>query len=136
SCGTTTRTKTEWRDWKAAIAQQRSGGGAKCTICVFFFSSRRRHTRLQGDWSSDVCSSDLNQPEQQASYNQEQKQHKWFEGGFGRSEERRVGKECRYRWSPYYEKKKMMNAGRITQYTANMIDPSVLLQFSIAIAIS
>src|SRR5256885_3466352 len=27
--------------------------------CVFFFSSRRRHTRLQGDWSSDVCSSDL-----------------------------------------------------------------------------
>src|SRR5205807_3256072 len=26
----------------------------------FFFSSRRRHTRLQGDWSSDACSSDLN----------------------------------------------------------------------------
>src|SRR5574341_1219649 len=26
---------------------------------VFFFSSRRRHTRLVGDWSSDVCSSDL-----------------------------------------------------------------------------
>src|SRR5256885_10897815 len=26
---------------------------------VLFFSSRRRHTRLQGDWSSDVCSSDL-----------------------------------------------------------------------------
>src|SRR5688500_19759112 len=25
----------------------------------FFFSGRRRHTRLQGDWSSDVCSSDL-----------------------------------------------------------------------------
>src|SRR5688500_20364233 len=25
----------------------------------FFFSSRRRHTTLQGDWSSDVCSSDL-----------------------------------------------------------------------------
>src|SRR5688500_20373313 len=25
----------------------------------FFFSSRRRYTRLQGDWSSDVCSSDL-----------------------------------------------------------------------------
>src|SRR5918994_6938338 len=29
-----------------------------CLTCVFF-SSRRRHTRLQGDWSSDVCSSDL-----------------------------------------------------------------------------
>src|SRR5438876_3149871 len=27
---------------------------------VFFFSSRRRHTRWTGDWSSDVCSSDLN----------------------------------------------------------------------------
>src|SRR5205807_3705946 len=35
--------------------------GLEC-LCVvfFFFSSRRRHTRLQGDWSSDVCSSDLN----------------------------------------------------------------------------
>src|SRR5256885_6318671 len=28
-------------------------------MIFFFFSSRRRHTRLQGDWSSDVCSSDL-----------------------------------------------------------------------------
>src|SRR2546426_9055406 len=28
-------------------------------VIFFFFSSRRRHTRLQGDWSSDVCSSDL-----------------------------------------------------------------------------
>src|SRR5438477_5018379 len=27
--------------------------------CSFFFSSRRRHTRLTCDWSSDVCSSDL-----------------------------------------------------------------------------
>src|SRR5256885_3003442 len=33
---------------------------SKCVmLCSFFFSSRRRHTRLQGDWSSDVCSSDL-----------------------------------------------------------------------------
>src|SRR5438093_7542746 len=30
----------------------------KCLI-FFFFSSRRRHTRLVSDWSSDVCSSDL-----------------------------------------------------------------------------
>src|ERR1039457_7411927 len=29
-------------------------------LFFFFFSSRRRHTRLQGDSSSDVCSSDLN----------------------------------------------------------------------------
>src|SRR5438094_7480897 len=28
-------------------------------FCFFFFSSRRRHTRSYGDWSSDVCSSDL-----------------------------------------------------------------------------
>src|SRR2546429_4213422 len=30
--------------------------GSRC----FFFSSRRRHTRCSRDWSSDVCSSDLN----------------------------------------------------------------------------
>src|SRR6266568_8802007 len=28
-------------------------------MCLFFFSSRRRHTRWNCDWSSDVCSSDL-----------------------------------------------------------------------------
>src|SRR5436189_3100172 len=32
----------------------------KCNSYYFFFSSRRRHTRYIGDWSSDVCSSDLN----------------------------------------------------------------------------
>src|SRR2546421_13094091 len=34
-----------------------------CEIFCFFFSSRRRHTRSDRDWSSDVCSSDLNPPE-------------------------------------------------------------------------
>src|SRR2546427_1381542 len=29
------------------------------SVRVFFFSSRRRHTRFDCDWSSDVCSSDL-----------------------------------------------------------------------------
>src|SRR6266487_6152590 len=29
------------------------------SVMFFFFSSRRRHTRWTGDWSSDVCSSDL-----------------------------------------------------------------------------
>src|SRR5437879_1140241 len=33
--------------------------GARLWSCRFFFSSRRRHTRYIGDWSSDVCSSDL-----------------------------------------------------------------------------
>src|ERR1039457_3700339 len=37
---------------------------ACCLSCWFFFSSRRRHTRLQGDWSSDVCSSDLSPPKE------------------------------------------------------------------------
>src|SRR5256885_9380295 len=43
-------------------ARQRGGSreeGLSTRTCCFFFSSRRRHTRLQGDWSSDVCSSDL-----------------------------------------------------------------------------
>src|SRR5437763_16584898 len=31
-------------------------------LVFFFFSSRRRHTRYIGDWSSDVCSSDLGSP--------------------------------------------------------------------------
>src|SRR5690606_40093121 len=30
-----------------------------CELTHFFFSSRRRHTRFSRDWSSDVCSSDL-----------------------------------------------------------------------------
>src|SRR5256885_3833125 len=39
--------------WRCLISVRVVGFG------FFFFSSRRRHTRLQGDWSSDVCSSDL-----------------------------------------------------------------------------
>src|SRR3989440_4032143 len=35
-------------------------GGREVYFCLFFFSSRRRHTRSDRDWSSDVCSSDLN----------------------------------------------------------------------------
>src|ERR1035438_10747393 len=37
----------------------RSVGFALSRRCLFFFSSRRRHTRCLSDWSSDVCSSDL-----------------------------------------------------------------------------
>src|SRR5256885_6755248 len=101
------------------------------TIChhFFFFSSRRRHTRLQGDWSSDVCSSDLQLRSGMAILHEGNLcrvlsvQHitpgNWrgmvqtklrnlksgnsFEYRFrSRSEERRVGKECRSRWSPYH----------------------------------
>src|SRR2546430_2795786 len=35
-------------------------------FCVFFFSSRRRHTRFDCDWSSDVCSSDLRRHQRSA----------------------------------------------------------------------
>src|SRR5438094_8638160 len=72
-------------------------------IITFFFSSRRRHTRSYGDWSSDVCSSDLDglaavvldQREQAALADARGADHR-----AQRSEERRVGKEWRSRWSP------------------------------------
>src|SRR5256885_8294091 len=96
-------------------------------LFFFFFSSRRRHTRLQGDWSSDVCSSDL----PTVGLDVEARRILWDEirrlVARGktvlltthylqeadaladrivvinrRSEERRVGKECRSRWSPYH----------------------------------
>src|SRR5256885_6594086 len=46
--------------WVTAEGRGVGTGDVNRERCVmFFFSSRRRHTRLQGDWSSDVCSSDL-----------------------------------------------------------------------------
>src|SRR3712207_7615507 len=95
---------------------------------VFFFSSRRRHTRYWRDWSSDVCSSDLvvaqplvfpqgeggalgsRQREQRAQHLAALLASLDFLTGLAavegrhlqRSEERRVGKECRSRWSPYH----------------------------------
>src|SRR5437016_14525489 len=105
---------------------------------AFFFSSRRRHTRLVSDWSSDVCSSDLLIPKLRIRLadfpylhcsNMPEAVHLgdllriWVRPGARftpsppdfqgparahrtppepRSEERRVGKECRSRWSPYH----------------------------------
>src|SRR2546430_3991385 len=95
---------------------------------LFFFSSRRRHTRFDCDWSSDVCSSDLDGSiSGAASGKQLSTAFKLKQGDVGpplnlgqnwfvyrvaekveadpanfRSEERRVGKECRSRWSPYH----------------------------------
>src|SRR2546421_2812404 len=99
--------------------------------CSFFFSSRRRHTRSDRDWSSDVCSSDLGprlRPRGSVT-GTPRGPHRimpllfvvpflviiaaWVlaKSAFGvsgaalpstRSEERRVGKECRSRWSPYH----------------------------------
>src|SRR6266850_4961288 len=78
-----------------------------CYVSFFFFSSRRRHTRLQGDWSSDVCSSDLiaTPALPHVSRAAGPAGARW-PGAAIRSEERRVGKECRSRWSPDHEKKK------------------------------
>src|SRR5690606_40837329 len=64
-----------------------------------FFSSRRRHTRFSRDWSSDVCSSDL-----LTAQSRKTRKLQEFSGGHQtsyqpRSEERRVGKECRSRWT-------------------------------------
>src|SRR6266852_9649377 len=80
--------------------------------CLFIFSSRRRHTRCYRDWSSDVCSSDL--PVQRAGERDHgvriepaRREHRREGVEVGvRSEERRVGKECRSRWPRYHEKKK------------------------------
>src|SRR5437762_4349660 len=75
-------------------------------LFYFFFSSRRRHTRYIGDWSSDVCSSDLAEvAERLREYGHEDftAYVAWAcEQGLERSEERRVGKECRSRWAPYH----------------------------------
>src|SRR5690606_40522634 len=81
---------------------------------LFFFSSRRRHTRFSRDWSSDVCSSDLDAPSGHVRFLQSPVLASL--SGLApclpcacvryphipRSEERRVGKECRSRWSSYY----------------------------------
>src|SRR5438046_3662432 len=87
-----------------------------CVCFFFFFSSRRRHTRLVSDWSSDVCSSDLTEPtsDSVSGFRISRKPHLQFallsspgkrnsslqlhRSRWERSEERRVGKECRCRW--------------------------------------
>src|SRR5947207_11541531 len=82
----------------------------------FFFSSRRRHTRSLCDWSSDVCSSDLLEWLDRGWTDLKEIRSAGLAHGaliailgavllmLGsthlRSEERRVGKECRSRWGP------------------------------------
>src|SRR5207237_2927383 len=70
---------------------------------VFFFSSRRRHTRFKCDWSSDVCSSDLLAREPAGAALAGEAENRFLpiagvderEGRLDRSEERRVGEEWR-----------------------------------------
>src|SRR3546814_10719001 len=76
-------------------------------FCFFFFKQKTAYEMRISDWSSDVCSSDL------ARASGSDDRLFGFEQGrrlpdfdLGRSEERRVGKECvstcRSRWSPYH----------------------------------
>src|SRR5256884_717158 len=121
----------ELAEWVAMIRRTSMPGIIKATVpCVFFFffSSRRRHTRCSRDWSSDVCSSDLffemyegNHllPNPQVIATRISLPSDFSFGSYEsaivhlaspplsdatdvRSEERRVGKECRSRWSPYH----------------------------------
>src|SRR3989440_4974134 len=118
---------TYYRDWRS---ESSSTSLTCCSFCFFFFSSRRRHTRSDRDWSSDVCSSDLRElgdrhrlelrrlhialelrartiarPRRGGLALDERRQLRDAERDaieVERSEERRVGKECRSRWSPYH----------------------------------
>ena len=80
-------------------------------LVFFFFKQKTAYEIGTGDWSSDVCSSDLlglavaNFLE--AVKNGARQLECTINGigeraGNARSEERRVGKECRSRWSPYH----------------------------------
>src|SRR2546430_6440534 len=114
--------------WTARSAQAASPWRIR-GVALFFFSSRRRHTRFDCDWSSDVCSSDLSLVGAILGATLLQTVASLagsvVRGGlrltpfrildslgglaFGavtglafRSEERRVGEECRSRWWPYH----------------------------------
>src|SRR3546814_8900280 len=83
-------------------------------VCVFFFFKQKTAYEMRiSDWSSDVCSSDLMTPvKSREPTNDQFHSVALVEGSTsinsktGRSEERRVGKECvstcRSRWSPYH----------------------------------
>src|SRR5437763_13812589 len=83
----------------------------------FFFSSRRRHTRYIGDWSSDVCSSDLRPRNRRLILLGGSRRFLGRRlrrlgprcgplGFLARSEERRVGKECRLGLWPHHTQEK------------------------------
>src|SRR5437879_13604403 len=89
---------------------------------TFFFSSRRRHTRYIGDWSSDVCSSDLSYLVGKGADRSgietigmgKTVPAKFCPDSKKRSEERRVGKEWRSLWRAKHSKKKNMTTRQDT----------------------
>src|SRR5215813_15556888 len=100
----------------------------------FFFSSRRRHTRCGRDRSSDVCSSDLPRRDR------DREGHRGVARVEGqvvlarrvRSEERRVGKECRSRWWPNNKKKKrnMKSRNYVAELGATLTESWVYIRTS------
>ena len=78
---------------------------------IFFFKQKTAYEIKECDWSSDVCSSDLDRQALWYFYRafqntihirlRSQGSNRWRRQR-KRSEERRVGKECRSRWSPYH----------------------------------
>src|SRR5439155_17930398 len=92
----------------------------RCRGYIFFFSSRRRHTRWPRDWSSDVCSSDLPLLRLQDCLlvSIEQSWRTGLRGGedcpraVRRSEERRVGKEGKARGARHHQNKKEKGSER------------------------
>src|SRR5437899_10520830 len=98
-----------------------------CGHVFFFFSSRRRHTRCLSDWSSDVCSSDLRCCEPCPIHAESfcDQMDVFVRPVKRRSEERRVGKECRSRWSRDHEKNKKAK-NKITKLRAQLIDYQTL----------
>src|SRR2546430_7144889 len=58
------RCTQSWRNSAVSVQSKDryKAAGSRRTSTFFFFSSRRRHTRFDCDWSSDVCSSDLDRP--------------------------------------------------------------------------
>src|SRR5439155_6750971 len=102
---------------------------------AFFFSSRRRHTRWPRDWSSDVCSSDLTHPRDADTGWRRARRCRSGRAAAraapqspespaprpGRSEERRVGKECRNRRSAEPEKKKKKKSRSLTTETSQWL---------------
>src|SRR3546814_10842364 len=74
--------------------------------CFFFFKQKTAYEMRISDWSSDVCSSDLDTLIARRHESPRPRQCKLRKPAKARSEERRVGKECvstcRSRWSPYH----------------------------------
>ena len=80
-------------------------------VFFFFFKQKTAYEIGTGDWSSDVCSSDLQGVKEYRAFLFDcgillhlalLPQFPIYLSAAGRSEERRVGKECRSRWSPYH----------------------------------